>query len=70
MLDAAFAVWTMQFVTSLIIFSGFVFVICLGLVRVVWDLSRVSVYDSPHMMACEEANGNESSNAADFGDTI
>jgi hypothetical protein len=43
----------MHFLTSLIIFSGFVFVICLGLVQVVCDLSRMSGHTSPHMLSTE-----------------
>jgi hypothetical protein len=41
----------MHFLTSLIIFSGFVFVFCLGLVQVLWDLSDISVHASPQMPA-------------------
>jgi hypothetical protein len=41
----------MHFLTSLIIFAGFVFACCLGLVKVIWDLSEMSVHASPHMLA-------------------
>jgi hypothetical protein len=41
----------MHFLTFLIIFSGFVLVICLGLVQVIWDLSETSAHASPHMSA-------------------
>ncbi len=41
----------MHFLTMLVIFSGFVFVFCLGLVEVTWDLSEMSVHVSPHMLA-------------------
>jgi hypothetical protein len=41
----------MHFLTSLIIFSGFVFLFCLGLIKVIWDLSEMSVHESPHMLA-------------------
>jgi hypothetical protein len=41
----------MHFLTSLIIFSGFVLVICLGLVQVIWDLSETSTHASPHIPA-------------------
>jgi hypothetical protein len=36
----------MHFLASLIIFLGFVLVICLGLVQVIWDLSETSVHSS------------------------
>jgi hypothetical protein len=35
--------------TSLIIFVGFVLVICLGLIQVIWDLSETSTHASPQM---------------------
>jgi hypothetical protein len=37
----------MHFLTSLIIVFGFVFVVCLSLVKLTWDLSQVSVHESP-----------------------
>jgi hypothetical protein len=37
----------MHFLTSLIIVAGFVFVICLGLVKLIWDLSQMSVHEAP-----------------------
>jgi len=37
--------------TSLIIISGFVFVFCLGLVKVIWDLSEISAHVPPEMLA-------------------
>jgi hypothetical protein len=39
----------MHLLTSLIIFSGFVFVFCFGLIKVIWDLSEMSVHVSPHI---------------------
>jgi hypothetical protein len=41
----------MHVLTSLIIFLGFVLVICLGLVQVIWDLSETSTHASPQMLA-------------------
>lgn len=41
----------MHVLTSLIIFLGFVLVICLGLVQVIWDLSETSTHASPHVLA-------------------
>jgi hypothetical protein len=41
----------MHVLTSLIIFVGFVLVICLGLVQVIWDLSETSTHASPQMLA-------------------
>jgi hypothetical protein len=41
----------MHFLTSLIIFTGFVFVICLGLVQVIWELSKMSAHASPRMLS-------------------
>jgi hypothetical protein len=41
----------MHFLTSLIIFVGFVLVICLGLVQVICDLSETSTHASPHILA-------------------
>jgi hypothetical protein len=40
----------MQFLTSLILISGFVFVLCLGLVKMIWDLSEISVHAPPEML--------------------
>jgi len=40
-----------HFLTSLIIISGFVFVFCLGLVKVIWDLSEISAHVPPEMLA-------------------
>ena len=37
----------MHFLTSLIIFVGFGFVVCVGLVRVMWELSELSFHESP-----------------------
>jgi hypothetical protein len=39
----------MHVFTSLIIFFGFVLVICLGLIQVIWDLSETSTHASPHV---------------------
>jgi hypothetical protein len=39
----------MHFLTSLIIFSGFALVVFFGLIKVIWDLSEMSVHVSPHM---------------------
>jgi hypothetical protein len=46
----------MDFLTSLIIVAGFVFVVCLGVVKVIWDLSEMSVHAPPEMlpMPCGE----------------
>jgi hypothetical protein len=41
----------MHFLTSLIIFFGFVLVISLGLIHVIWDLSETSAHASPHAPA-------------------
>jgi hypothetical protein len=41
----------MHLLTSLIIISGFVFVFCLGLVKVIWDLSEMSAHVPPEMLA-------------------
>ena len=41
----------MHLLTSLIIISGFVFVSCLGLVKVIWDLSEMSAHVPPEMLA-------------------
>jgi hypothetical protein len=37
----------MYFLTSLIMLVGFAFVIFVGLVTVIWDLSRLSFHESP-----------------------
>jgi hypothetical protein len=37
----------MHFLTSLIILVGFAFVVCVGLVRVIWELSELSFHESP-----------------------
>ena len=37
----------MHFLASLLIVAGFVFVVCLGLVKLTWELSQVSVHESP-----------------------
>jgi hypothetical protein len=55
----------MNCLTSLFIFSGFVFVFCLGLVNVIWDLAEMSVHASPHMLAAPHsgASGAEDGHA-------
>jgi len=40
----------MHLLTSLIIVSG-IFVFCLGLVKVIWDLSEMSAHVPPEMLA-------------------
>ena len=37
----------MHFLTSLIILVGFAFVIYVGLVKVIWELSQLSFHESP-----------------------
>ena len=37
----------MHFMTSLIILGGFAFVVCVGLVTVIWELSQLSFHESP-----------------------
>jgi hypothetical protein len=69
----------MHFLTSLIVFLGFAFVVCLGLVKVILDISEMSVHVSPHTLetphsrsgGAEEghANANESSSITEFSDT-
>jgi hypothetical protein len=60
----------MHFLASLITFSGFVFVCCLGLLNVICDLSEMSVHGSPHMPATPHRGpggaeqGNANANAA------
>jgi hypothetical protein len=66
----------MHILTSLIIFFGFVVVICLGLVQVIWDLSEISAHASPRELATPPSrtsgpkdghpNANESSSAWDL----
>jgi hypothetical protein len=48
-------------VTLLVILCGCAFVFCLGLVRVIWDLSEMSVHVSPHMSStqCRSVGGAE-----------
>jgi len=70
----------MHFLTSLIIFFGFVLVICLGLVQVIWDLSETSTHASPHVLATPPNGTNgpqdghptasESSSAWNLRDTL
>jgi len=57
----------MHFLTSLIIFVGFGFVVCVGLVRVMWELSELSFHESPvireargEFAAAEDAKAAES----------
>ena len=50
----------MHFLTSLIIFSGFAFVVCLGLINVIWDLSAMSVHVAPNMLATPHDGGQRS----------
>jgi hypothetical protein len=51
----------MHFLTSLIIVSGFVLVLCLGLDQVVPELSQMSFHVSPHIpeTPCHRAAGVE-----------
>jgi hypothetical protein len=37
----------MHLLVSLIVVAGFVFVICLGLVKLTWDLSEMSIHEAP-----------------------
>jgi hypothetical protein len=70
----------MHILTSLIIFLGFVLVICLGLVQVIWDLSEMSAHASPHVLATPPSrtscpkdghpNANESSRVWELRDTL
>jgi hypothetical protein len=70
----------MHILTSLIIFLGFVLVICLGLVQVIWDLSETSAHASPHVPPRPpgwnskpkdgHSNANESSRAWELRDTL
>jgi len=70
----------MHCLTSLIIILGFVLVICLGLVQVIWDLSETSTHASPHVLAMPpngtngpqdgQPNASESSRARDLRETL
>jgi len=70
----------MHFLTSLIIFSGFVLALCLGLVQVIRALSEMSFHVSPHIPETPyhraagaelgHANANVSWSAADLRDTL
>jgi hypothetical protein len=40
----------MHFLTSLIMVAGFVFVACLSLVKLSWELSQASVHESPAIL--------------------
>jgi hypothetical protein len=70
----------MHILTSLIIFFGFVLVVCLGLIQVIWDLSAMSAHASPHVLATppgrtsgfkdEHPNANESSRPWELTDTL
>jgi hypothetical protein len=53
----------MHFLTSLTMIFGIVFVVCLGLVKLTWDLSHESVHESPAIMETpvEPATAQESS---------
>jgi hypothetical protein len=67
----------MHFLTSLIIVIGFGFVICLGLVKMIRDLSRLSIHESPAIresfgnLAAEKTRAVESyeSNPTELSDT-
>jgi hypothetical protein len=48
----------MHFLTSLIIVFGFAFVVCVGVVKMVWDLCQLSFHEPP-------ANPEAPSNPAD-----
>ena len=37
----------MHFLTSLIIVFGFAFVVCVGVVKMVWDLCQLSFHEPP-----------------------
>jgi hypothetical protein len=39
----------MHLLVSLIVVAGFVFVICLGLLKLTWDLSEMSVHEVPEL---------------------
>ena len=68
----------MHFLTSLIILIGFVFVVCVGLIQVIWELSRLSFHESPvireapgELAAAEDAKAVESyeSSPTELSDT-
>jgi hypothetical protein len=40
----------MHFLVSLTVLLGFVFVICLGLVKIIWDLSEMSAHAPPYAL--------------------
>ena len=48
----------MHFVTSLIIVFGFAFVVCVGVVKMVWDLCQLSFHEPP---AIQETPGKPAS---------
>jgi hypothetical protein len=48
----------MHFFISLLIIFGFAFVICAGLLKMVWDLSQIGVHESPAIL---ESTGNPAS---------
>jgi hypothetical protein len=57
----------MHCLTCLIMLIGFAFVVCVGLVQVIWELSRLSFHESPvireapgDLAAAEEARAIES----------
>ena len=62
------------------IFCGFVLVICLGLLQVIWDLSEMSAHASPHVQTTPpsaisglkdgRSSADESSSAWDLRDTF
>jgi hypothetical protein len=56
----------MHFFISLLIVFSFAFVICTGLVKMVWDLSQIGVHESPAILETfgnpadsDESNGRE-----------
>ena len=68
----------MHFLTSLITLIGFAFVVCLGLVEIIWDLSQLSFHESPviretpsGLAAAEDAKAVESyeSSPTELSDT-
>jgi hypothetical protein len=68
----------MHVLTSLIAFSGCVFVLCFGLVKIIWDLSEISIHASPDVSAtppnkaggaeAPRANEKETSTAGELSD--
>jgi hypothetical protein len=40
----------MYFLTSLIMVAGFLFVVCLSLVKLTWELLQVSIHESPAIL--------------------